>query len=282
MPGLRRKLVEGFAGLLGLSANRGTLTAYGSRFEVPLIGDRRVYGHEPWLADVIAKLLETTPGGFIDVGVNLGQTMLKVAAADPTRRYVGFEPNPACADYASELIRANGLDFVVIPAGLGSRPGVLTLQLYSDEGTDPSASLVADFRENARGSRQVVVLAPAQLPEGMLPDPLAIVKIDVEGGEADVIDALEPLLLQRRPWIVVEVLPVYSAGKADRLSRQQRMEDVLARASYRIYRIHRRGDEAIERLEPLETIGIHGDLALCDYIMAPSERADRLLTLFPA
>src|SRR5690606_977830 len=138
--------------------------------------------------DIIQVLMELSPGGFIDVGANLGQTLLKVAALDPARSYVGFEPNPACADYTEELIHANGLAYHLIPAGLGARTRIAQLQMYRNEDTDPSASLVTGFRENAVRRKSVAIVSLENLPAGLIPDPLAIIKIDVEGGEADVME----------------------------------------------------------------------------------------------
>ena len=40
---------------------------------------------EPWVVDLLARLLPAKAGAFLDVGVNLGQTLLAVKAADPTR-----------------------------------------------------------------------------------------------------------------------------------------------------------------------------------------------------
>ena len=34
-------------------------------------------------------------GGFVDVGVNLGHTVIDLQCAAPTSRYIGFEPNVA-------------------------------------------------------------------------------------------------------------------------------------------------------------------------------------------
>ncbi len=250
--------------------------AFGREFVVPIVNGRKTYISEPWMAELIGRLFKLAPGAFIDVGVNLGQTLLKVAAADPARRYIGFEPNPACADYAAELIRANRLPYTIVPAGLGSRAGVAQLQLYRAEDTDPSASLVEGFRDNLVAAKAVVVLSLAELPGDLVPDEVAIVKIDVEGGEADVIDGIEPLLRNQRPFVLVEILPAYTADNVSRLERQQRIERALAAADYKMFRIRRTAGEAFETIEPISAIGIHGDLALSDYLMAPTERVASL------
>lgn len=47
---------------------------------------------EPWLDAVYQTVLRCREGAFLDVGANIGQTMLKILALDTTRQYVGFEP----------------------------------------------------------------------------------------------------------------------------------------------------------------------------------------------
>jgi hypothetical protein len=56
---------------------------------------------EPWMVDALRRLLFLRPGAaFVDVGVNIGQTLLKLKSLAPDIVYVGFEPNPFCALYA--------------------------------------------------------------------------------------------------------------------------------------------------------------------------------------
>ena len=42
--------------------------------------------------------------GFIDVGVNVGQTLLKLKSISSEINYLGFEPNPNCVNYLKNLI----------------------------------------------------------------------------------------------------------------------------------------------------------------------------------
>lgn len=149
--------------------------AYGRTFRIPIVNGRKSYVSEPWLADLIAVLFRLKEGAFIDVGVNLGQTMLKVAAADPTRGYLGFEPNPACADYAASLAAVNKLPYTVIPAGIGVQTEILMLQMYRSKDTDPSASVVANFRAKPLSSKPVIVLSLADVPTDRLPMKISVI-----------------------------------------------------------------------------------------------------------
>jgi len=234
---------------------------------------------EPWMFTLLQRLMAMAPGGFIDVGVNLGQTLIKAKAIDPARRYVGFEPNPVCVHYVEELVAANGWsDCCVVPAGLGTSRGLFQLELYHGRGGDSAASIVEGFRPGQAVTfrKTVVVLGAADLSDDLLAPPVGVIKIDVEGAEADVIDALAPVIVRDRPLITMEILPCYSAERTDRIARQARIEARLAAADYRILRVLHAGQGGDFAFEPLETIGIHGDMALCEYVMCPAERVAEL------
>jgi FkbM family methyltransferase len=228
------------------------------------------------MAEMIRILFVAKRGAFIDVGVNLGQTILKVAAVDKSRPYLGFEPNPACADYASELATANKLDYRIIPAGFGVRTSILELNFFRSEDTDPSASLIPSFRPNVTRSKPVVVVGLSDIPSEWIPDPIAIVKIDVEGGEAEVIDGLVPLIRKGRPFILVEILPAYSSDNHNRIERQLRIERALRELSYLMCRVIRDGRNNLVGVRLITEIGIQTDLADADYLMVPEEDVENL------
>jgi FkbM family methyltransferase len=245
----------------------------GREFVIPIINGRKTYASEPWMTDVIRRLLDLKQGAFIDVGVNLGQTLLKVAATDPSRDYVGFEPNPTCVDYAWKLISANGLSYKVIPAGIANETTILNLEMFRSEETDPSASTVPSFRANSVEQRPVVVVDSKSLPPGTIPEEIAVIKIDVEGGELFVIEGLMPVLQRSRPFMIVEILP---ASNPERLQRQEAIQRHLTTLDYEIFRIVRSEGERFESLKRIDEFGIQTDLALCDYVLAPREMTDRL------
>lgn len=236
---------------------------------------------EPWMLALLRKLMAIAPGAFIDVGVNLGQTLIKVKAIEPARRYIGFEPNPVCVHYVEELVAANGwTDVRVVPAGLGQHSGIVTLELYHGRSGDSAASIVEGFRpgEAVTFRKTVAILGTADLPDDLLAAPVGLVKIDVEGAEADVIDALAPVLARDRPLISMEILPCYDSGRTDRIARQARIEARFAELDYRILRVLHEGRGGGFVLEAIETIGIHGDLSLCEYVICPAERLDECLS----
>lgn len=53
----------------------------GKSFKVPLIrgmGVMKALEHEPWMISLLRPLLTVRPGMFVDVGVSVGQTLLRL------------------------------------------------------------------------------------------------------------------------------------------------------------------------------------------------------------
>jgi FkbM family methyltransferase len=71
------------------------------------------------MVDLQKGLMTARKGTFVDVGMNLGQTLLAAKAIDPARHYIGFEPNPHCFAYCEQLTQLNQLPNVsLVPIGL--------------------------------------------------------------------------------------------------------------------------------------------------------------------
>jgi FkbM family methyltransferase len=251
-----------------ISVNRKTV-------RIPIagkLGYHHLDSHEPWMLEALAGLLKLRSGTFLDVGVNIGQTLVKVKSLDPARPYIGVEPNPVCVYYLEMLIRANDFQSChVIPAALSTGHAILELQIYSDSLTDASASIVDGFRENRISTRPALACAYSDIEQALKPEPLGIVKIDVEGAEWEVIQSLDGVLASARPFVLMEILPVHSAGNESRFVRQKAIETRFRQLRYGLYRIC--PDEAgnLKGIKRVPDIGVHGDISMCDYIAVPDE-----------
>ncbi|MGC1473626.1 MAG: FkbM family methyltransferase [Psychroserpens sp.] len=264
--------------ILGLELEQKLSSRIGDKvYEIPIItgiGYGNNANFEPWMGTLLQLMGQLNPVHFMDVGVNLGQTLLKVRNALGDIPYLGFEPNPSCVNYTYELIKRNNIKNVrIIPAGISDQSGVIELNFYADSDTDSSASIIQNFRSNKVKSSFVVVVQPDMITQlSDLPRGVHFLKIDVEGAELEVINGLTKYVKDNKPVIFMEILPVYSDDNLFRIERQDTLLNLLKSHDYSILRIIKdQTDNEFSHLEPKEDIEIHGDIALCDYIFSPKE-----------
>lgn len=168
-----------------------TFSINGEPFRIPIIRgicDQNAFMTEMWMVEVLERLLPLKPGTFIDVGANIGQTLLKLKAVSQSTPYLGFEPNPTCAAYLLDLILTNRFErTLMIPIGLCDSRGLMDLIFYTEDSrVDSGATLVTDskFRPyHPVAFRQPVPVLPFTDVARYLGDSEpGLIKIDVEGG----------------------------------------------------------------------------------------------------
>ncbi len=243
----------------------------GKSFLIPIhgsIGYDHLFEKEMWMTIILKKILEIKPTrAFIDVGVNLGQTLLKAKSINSAIRYIGFEPNMTCVAYIHELIDDNHLDQIqLFPAGISDKGGPATLYHAADKREDSSGSIIKEFRDvSALDEKMIVTLSSAGL-SFLNEVTVGFVKIDVEGAELEVMKSLKFKVEADRPFIICEILPVYNEENIFRLERQNELLRIIEDLDYFIYRIHANGT-----LQQIDEIGIHKKIEDCNYLLVPTE-----------
>lgn len=240
--------------------------------------------HESWLDDVYAGALSLGEGAFIDVGANVGQTLIKILAIDEMRQYVGFDPQVAASYFIEQFILDNQLaNHSILSMALSDCFGVAKLYVREDgDGvlTSSSASIVDGFRpaEFYSGYRRIYTVPGDDVVAQLDIDRIAMIKIDVEGAELEVLRGLPRCLDEHHPFILFEVLHHYLAITKEALDkdtieyrekRLKELEEILRRNDYCIFKIC--GTSAIERVDVIEP-EYSGDLTTTDYIAVPSEK----------
>jgi FkbM family methyltransferase len=160
------------------------------------------------MVDVLRRQLESRPGAFIDVGVNVGQTLLKILAIDRHRVYIGFEPQIACClDVGSFLSLNNLTNAAIIPVALSDSNRLTAF--YARDQYDEMASLIS--QTEVSGDTLVKTHVQARIGDEVLQElkvqDICAIKIDVEGAEISVLSGLKETLRTKRPSIIFEVLP---------------------------------------------------------------------------
>ena len=253
----------------------------GRRIRVPLVAGLGL-GHqaitEPHLLPALRAAFAMRPGTFVDVGAHLGETLVKLLALGDDRRYVGFEPQTAAAEYVRRLLALNRADGdVVVAAALGDRSGTAELLLAGE--LEGSASIVPGFRAEDfyAGGAVVPLLRGDEAIESVGARPVGVLKLDAEGAELDVLRGFEETIAADRPLILCEILPVYDEGVAHGRLRRERgdaLAELLARHGYRLLLIEPSGD-----LSPIDRIETHADLGRCDYAAVPEADMQRFRAL---
>ena len=192
--------------------------------------------YEPGIAGLLVAVL--LPGDvFVDVGANAGQHSL--IAASKKARVFAFEPVPRLARRLRDNVRLNRFEgqVTVVQMALAAHVGEATLYV-ADRLDDGSHSLLPGIpATNVEAITVPVTTLDTALAQRLIERP-QLVKIDVEGAEALVLDGASALLAtQPQPVVIVET--------GDRLARDigESARSVLSRLSardYKIYGVHER------------------------------------------
>ncbi len=251
------------------------LSVGGKTYKVPIhkgLGYAHFADAEPWM-DIVLKNTGEDNFRFLDVGVNIGQTLLKWKAEFPNSVYVGFEPNQNCVTYVNDLIAKNNIEHCTIqPYGISTSKTNAQLYLLGRDPGDSSASTIQNFRKDQERTGISIQLIPLKEIDNK---PFDLIKIDVEGSELEVIQSI--FEVNGDPIIICEILPIYAAENTERLARQNSIGEILKQNNYVIYRIIK--GEKISLIK-LNEFDIHGDINLCDYIFMPESKEKAIIANF--
>ncbi|WP_334163956.1 FkbM family methyltransferase [Phenylobacterium sp.] len=138
-----------------------------------------------------------------DIGANVG--IFGAAAAGRGGRVMAVEPDPFLANCLLRTRAANPFDFEVLAAAVSDKPGVAPLEIASGGRASNSLSTYAGKRGQF-GKSVGRVLVPTVTLDSLLEfSRPAVVKIDVEGAELDVLAGATRVLKEVRPRWFIEV-----------------------------------------------------------------------------
>jgi FkbM family methyltransferase len=181
-------------------------------------------GYEPSaMACFLAVLDVAGPGAVLDIGANVS-IYGGLASALTSRPTWAFEPSPHLVEVARRFAADNGLAYTTEALALGAENRSATF--YLSDSSDTSNSLAAGFRESS-----VQVEVPVETLDsfvartGAVP---AIMKVDTETTEPDVLSGAAATIIEHRPWILCEVL----AGRVE-----TRLTEILGPFGYHWFQI---------------------------------------------
>ena len=213
--------------------------------------DTALVGYEPHALECFLALVDTAgAGAVLDVGANVGLYGL-LAAATSEREVRAFEPTPDLAAVARGTAERNDLRMIVEELALSREAGTATF--FLSDRSDSSNSLAQGYRESSRQLDVTVETLDGYCARtGVVP---AVLKVDTETTEPDVLAGAAATIAAHRPWIMCEVLH----GR-----REGQLAEVMAPHGYTWY--HLRGDDDPEPVDSLDGDPEYGDLM---YLLAP-------------
>jgi FkbM family methyltransferase len=152
-------------------------------------------------AQALRRLLK--PGqNVVEVGANIGaHTVALARAVAPHGQVVAFEPQRACFAFLQAQIALNQLaNVVALNEAVGRERGTLWLPAinYTATGNFGGISLTGT---PSKGAHAVAVVT---LDERLRDVPVALIKVDVEGMEEEVLRGAARLIQQHKPILYVE------------------------------------------------------------------------------
>ena len=165
-----------------------------------------------WICSRIARPGDTV----LDIGANIGLVSLWLSRlVGPHGQVHAFEPNPSLQDMLREMFAHNQLSNVQLhPVALGAEDGALELRI-------PKVNAgAASFVRNQDVSDCDIVVAPVRTLSGIVAEhgiqKIRLIKIDVEGFEAEVFRGGKDVLTGTRPdAILFELNETISGHVAD-------------------------------------------------------------------
>lgn len=138
------------------------------------------------------RMLVSKPGAILDVGANQGVTSVFYAKTFADNSVVAFEPHPFNVGQIVKNVHLNQLGNVQIcPVACGSRESIVTITNSSNAGV-------------TKGTRNCIVVPVVTLDQSYVGQ-VALIKVDVEGMELEVLEGAKQLIQTHRPLLDLEL-----------------------------------------------------------------------------
>ena len=172
------------------------------------------YGEEGWEPELLPwwRALCRRSQEVLELGANVGYFTVQAQRAAPGVRHVAVEPHPVSVRLCRANLALNGGGSVrLIAAAAVAEPGVASVRLHvpADQLAAPTVAFLPVDTELPPGMARDVrttIEVPAVDVRPLLAT-ADLVKLDVEGQEHTLLAAGLDQLRERRPTVVVEVLP---------------------------------------------------------------------------
>jgi FkbM family methyltransferase len=279
MNSIRTTLKQTVKGLTRHVNFTGSVKRNNVHFKIPVVNNiglsNFVSDDDGWFLQLVKAMPLPTGSSFIDVGVNVGQSLIAFRSCRDNP-YYGFEPSPQCVFYIDKLVKINKLRNVhLLPVGLSSAATIL--KFYCKGAAESSATMMGDLRPGHYSDEDVSYVPVFPFDELNLSDieDISFIKIDVEGAELEVLTGLRKTLQKFNPVITCEVLDCHDAAVnlPALQERAGKLVELVKSLSYTIYRIRPENGLNFEKIEEIILKQYDSQSQyLNDYLFLPSTR----------
>ena len=233
------------------------LTLNGAQFRIPLlksIGINNFLMDEIWMSELFRALKLENSALLIDIGANVGQTLLKWKSIYPNNSYLGIEPLPVAYDYLCKLTQINQFkNCRLLNLAVSQKTGPLPLSIHFNDPSDRSASLYkTGFKVTSSTMVNSDTLENILAQQKCLLGTEDLVKIDAEGAEIDILLHSSALLKEWKPILILEFL-IHNLN-ADRWHEIQSEY----KNHYSFFKINKRSN-TLSNLEPIRKYPLHSE-----------------------
>lgn len=245
------------------------LNLNGVEFTVPIINEIGFNNHcmdELWMIDLFKRLDLKPTDQLLDVGANVGQTLLKWKSVYPQNTYIGIEPIPACRYYLETISKLNKFtDCRFSQRALFDSKGRKNLNFHFNDNTDRTATIVDSDLKPIKSIDVDLVDFPTFVKEENLDlNKIKLIKIDTEGSEVQILKSMLEFIKEFKPKIIVEVLAYNDSTK----ERVDNFNAFVGSIPYRLYRIKKKS-LYLDKLEEIAAISIPTSVDDSDYLLEP-------------
>lgn len=132
--------------------------------------------------------------GILDIGANIGTHTIYYYNKSESKKVIGFEPNPECA----ECLRRNVPQCLVIECAISDKDGECNMQYLDNVG--------ASYIIEGTGLKTIKLDNHIHdLKKSIDCDKISFIKMDIEGSEVKALIGMKELILSDRPNMWIEV-----------------------------------------------------------------------------
>lgn len=181
--------------------------------------------------DAVYDLHGKPPAGavIVDAGANIGMVATDFAVRYPMTQIFAYEPNPESFRSLQRNITGNGLEdrVAAYPSAVGRGPGVLSL--WVDVLTILATGFSAEPPGGSGRKVEVPMIGLDQAWEQTGRKAIWLLKIDVEGAEAEILEGASSKTLAAVQHVIVEYHEYLVPGGAARCQRRLEQEGFSVR-----------------------------------------------------